>query len=214
MQKTYILIFLLTGILFSHDASVVRINYPGGGDWYGNKTVWTNIFSQLKSILDISLPAREAAYKVTDPEFKLHPFAYIAGHGNINFNESELPLLRTYLTSGGFLFADDDYGMDTSFRKQMKRIFPELTFTELPFSHPIYHAVYDFPNGLPKIHEHDGGPPKGLALIYEGRVVCFYSYNTDISDGCEDPEIHNDPPQKREQALRMAINIFIYALTH
>jgi hypothetical protein len=210
--KFIALTLLLACSSFAQDLSVVRINYPGGGDWYGNKTMWLNVFSKIKNNLGIAAADREVSLKVLDPQFKLHPFAYISGHGNINFTEEEIYALRTYLIAGGFLFADDDYGMDKSFRKQMKRVFPELNFTELPFSHPIYQNVYNFPNGLPKIHEHEGGPPKGLALIYEGRIVCFYSYNTDISDGCEDPEIHNDPPEKREQALQMAVNIFLYPL--
>ena len=162
--------------------------------------------------MNISVKRQEQAHKILDPEFALTPIAYIAGHGNISFNDAEADALRQYLVSGGFLYADDDYGMDKSFRKQMKKVFPELNFVELPFSHPIYHNVYNFNNGLPKIHEHDGGPPKGLGLIYKGRLVCFYSLNTDISDGCEDPEIHNDPPEVREQALKMALNIFVYGL--
>ncbi|HES59738.1 MAG TPA: DUF4159 domain-containing protein, partial [Caldithrix sp.] len=138
--------------------------------------------------------------------------AYIAGHGNISFDEDEIIKLRSYLIHGGFLIADDDYGMNLSFRREMKKVFPELNFVELPFSHLIYHIHYHFDQGLPKIHEHDGGPPKGYGLIYEGRLVCFYSFNTDLSDGCENQEIHNDPPEKHEQALRMMVNIVLYAL--
>lgn len=198
--------------IYAQEISPVRIHYSGGGDWYGNKTTWINILEKAHNELNISVKRQEQAHKILDPEFALTPIAYIAGHGNISFNDAEADALRQYLVSGGFLYADDDYGMDKSFRKQMKKVFPELNFVELPFSHPIYHNVYNFNNGLPKIHEHDGGPPKGLGLIYEGRLVCFYSLNTDISDGCEDPEIHNDPPEVREQALKMALNIFVYGL--
>jgi len=196
----------------AQDIAPVRVHYSGGGDWYGNKTTWKNILRKAKRELNIAIKEKEVAYKILEPEFSSSPIAYIAGHGNINFSLDEAAAFRQYLVSGGFLFADDDYGMDNSFRKQMKKVFPELNFVELPFSHPIYQTVYTFRNGLPKIHEHDGGPPKGLGLIYEGRLVCFYSFNTDISDGCEDEQIHNDPPKVREEALKMAVNILIYAL--
>jgi len=210
MLKLIILFFLIS-TTFGQEIVPVRIHYSGGGDWYGNKTSWTNILSKAKRELNLKVSNQEKALKILDPEFFKHSFCYIAGHGNISFSDEEANVLREYLISGGFLYADDDYGMDKSFRKQMKKIFPELNFVELPFSHPIYHSVYNFNNGLPKIHEHDGGAPKGLGLIYDDRLVCFYSFNTDISDGCEDGEIHNDPPEKRDSALRMALNILIYA---
>ena len=194
------------------EISVVRIKYSGGGDWYGNKTTFINLFSRLAGELRIKTPYREANAEISDESFVNYPLAYLAGHGNIRFSDAEAERLRDYLISGGFLFADDDYGMDPSFRREMHKVFPELKFVELPFNHPIYSIYYQFPNGLPKIHEHDGGPPKGLGLIYEGRLVVFYSLNTDISDGCENPEVHNDPPEKHEYALRMGINILLYAL--
>lgn len=208
----FFIILFFVSKLFCQESAVVRIHYSGGGDWYGNKTTWKNILNKADNDLKIAVNTAEKSYKILDAEFSSFPFAYISGHGNISFNDDEVTVLRNYLTSGGFLYADDDYGMDKSFRKQMKKVFPELNFVELPFTHSIYKSVYTFSNGLPKIHEHDGGPAKGLALIYEGRLVCFYSLNTDISDGCEDEEIHNDSPQVRDQALKMAINIFIYAL--
>ena len=147
-----------------------------------------------------------------DESFYNYPVAYIAGHGNIKLSDQEAERLRTYLISGGFLFADDDFGMDIPFRREMKKVFPELNFVELPFSHPIYNIYYEFPNGLPKIHEHEGGPPRGFGLIYKERLVVFYSFNTDISDGCEDLEIHNDPPENHLAALRMGLNILLYAV--
>lgn len=212
MYSKILIISFIVKFVFAQEISPVRIHYSGGGDWYGNKTSWINILTKAKDELNLPVARQEKAYRILDPEFVFSPFAYIAGHGNINFSDDEAEALREYLVSGGFLYADDDYGMDKSFRKQMKKVFPELNFTELPFSHLIYHSVYNFNNGLPKIHEHDGGPPKGFGLIYEGRLVCFYSFNTDISDGCEDVEIHNDPPEIREQALNMALNILIYGL--
>jgi hypothetical protein len=212
----FILLFGFIGSIIGqisiNDVTVVRIKYGGGGDWYGNKTTFINLFEKIKNSTDVKTTYKEVSYSLEDEEFFNFPIAYIAGHGNIKFNENEVKRLRTYLTSGGFLFADDDYGMDVSFRREMKKVFPELNLVELPFNHKIYHQFYSFPNGLPKIHEHDGGPPKGLGLIYEGRLIVFYSFNTDLSDGCENAEIHNDPPQKRQQALKMAMNIILYAL--
>ena len=217
-QVFYSLIVLFPFLLFAQinerpgDFTVVRIKYDGGGDWYGNKTTFKNIFQVMSDELKIRTTLKEKTASIMDESFFNYPVAYIAGHGNIKFSDEEAERLRTYLMSGGFLFADDDYGMDISFRREMKKVFPELSFVELPFSHPIYNIYYEFPNGLPKIHEHDGGPPRGFGLIYKGRLVVFYSFNTDISDGCEDPEIHNDPPENRQTALRMGLNILLYAM--
>ena len=214
----YILILLIPSLLFAQtnktkgEFTVVRIKYDGGGDWYGNKTTFKNLFQMMSGDMDINTAPRENTASIMDESFFNFPVAYIAGHGNISFSDDEVERLRIYLSSGGFLFADDDYGMDMSFRREMKKVFPELNFVELPFTHPIYNIYYDFPEGLPKIHEHDGGPPRGLGLIYKGRLVVFYSFNTDISDGCEDPEIHNDPPENRLAALRMGVNILLYSL--
>ena len=212
----FILLFGFLGSIIGqvsiNDVTVVRIKYGGGGDWYGNKTTFINIFEKIQNATGIKTIYKEVTYSLEDKEFFNYPIAYIAGHGNIKLTDNEIKRLRTYLTSGGFLFADDDYGMDLSFRREMKKVFPELNLVELPFNHKIYHQFYSFPNGLPKIHEHDGGPPKGFGLIYEGRLVAFYSFNTDISDGCENTEIHNDPPGKRLLALKMAMNIILYAL--
>jgi hypothetical protein len=192
--------------------SVVRIKYDGGGDWYGNKTTFINLFHRFSQETSIRTSYREATAEIMDESFFNCPISYLAGHGNIKFSDDEVRKLRVYLTSGGFLFADDDYGMDMSFRREMKKVFPELNFVELLFNHPIYNINFKFPNGLPKIHEHAGGPPKGLGLIYDDRLVVFYSFNTDLSDGCENTEIHNDPEEKREAALKMGVNILLYAL--
>jgi hypothetical protein len=194
--------------------TVVRIKYDGGGDWYGNKTTLRNLLQFMSQELDIKTTLSEKTSSILDKSFFNYPTAYLAGHGNIKLSDEEAQRLRTYLISGGFLFADDDYGMDKSFRREMKKVFPELNFVELPFSHPIYKVYFNFPNGLPKIHEHDGGPPRGFGLIYEDRLVVFYTFNTDISDGCEDSEIHNDPPEKRQAALQMGVNILLYSLLY
>jgi hypothetical protein len=197
-----------------NEFTVVRIKYDGGGDWYGNKTTLRNLLQFMSEELGLKTTHLEKTSSILDESFFNYPTAYLAGHGNIKLSDEEAQRLRRYLISGGFLFADDDYGMDKSFRREMKKVFPELNFVELPFSHPIYKVYFDFPNGLPKIHEHDGGPPRGFGLIYEDRLVVFYSFNTDISDGCEDSEIHNDPPEKRQAALRMGVNILLYSLLY
>lgn len=194
--------------------TVARIKYRGGGDWYGNRTTFPNLFRYMREHARVNTAPREVTTEIMDKDLFKYPITYIAGHGNIKFSDDEVARFRKYLTHGGFLWADDDYGMDPAFRREMKKVFPELPWVEIPFSHAIYHMAFDFPNGLPKIHKHAGGPPHGLALFYEGRMVVFYSFNTDISDGCEDPDIHGDPPEKRESALKMGTNILLWALTH
>lgn len=199
-------------VLSQNAISVVRIKYDGGGDWYGNRTTFANIFAFMRDHLNLDTNEKEVTLAVSDRDFFKYPIAYIAGHGNIKFSDAEAGRLRDYLIKGGFLWADDDYGMDAYFRREMKKVFPDAEWVELPFSHPIYHIFYQFPNGLPKIHKHAGGPPHGYALFYEGRMVSFYSFNTDISDGCEDPGTHDDPPEIRRAALQMGTNILLWAL--
>jgi len=213
MHKIVFLLFVMVLTSASAQEAVpVRIHYSGGGDWYGNKTSWVNILKKARTEAGINSGIREKAHRILDAEFQSFPIAYLSGHGNISFSGKEAAAFRQYLVSGGFLFADDDFGMDKHFRREMKKVFPELNFVELPFNHPIYHIYYKFNSGLPKIHEHAGGPPKGLGLLYRGRLICFYSFNTDISDGCEDAAIHKDASDIRQQALKMAVNIFLYAL--
>ncbi|RKZ21499.1 hypothetical protein DRQ18_04365, partial [bacterium] len=148
------------------------------------------------------------------PEIFSHPFVFVTGHGNIVFSEEEIKNIRRYLENGGFIYVDDDYGMDEYIRREIMRIFPSRKLVEVPFDHPIYHIFYDFPQGLPKIHEHYKGPPKGYGIFMDGRLALFYTYNTNISDGWADPEVHRDPPLKRELAIKMGINILLYALTY
>ena len=210
-----ILVSMFSTISFAQQpVTIARIKYDGGGDWYGNRTTFVNLFNYMRNNTNMVTSDKEIALEITDKDFFKYPIAYIAGHGNIKFSEEEVLRLRQYLISGGFLWADDDYGMDPSFRREMNKVFPDLKWVKLPFSHPIYHIKYQFPNGLPKIHKHAGGPPQGLALFYEGRMVSFYSFNTDISDGCEDPDIHGDPQDIRESALKMGTNIVLWALIH
>ncbi len=208
----FLVLLLAVAAQTQEPVTVGRIKYGGGGDWYGNRTTFVNLFNYVKDHTRVNVAEKEKTVQVEDKDLFNFPIIYMAGHGNIKFSEKEVSRLRKYLENGGFLWADDDYGMDKSFRREMKKVFPELDWTELPYSFPIYHTVFEFPNGLPKIHKHDGGPPHGLGLFYEGRLVAFYSFNTDISDGCEDADIHNDPQQIREKALKMGTNILVYAL--
>ena len=194
--------------------TIARVKYGGGGDWYVGQTQIPNLLKGLSERTTMETADKQEVIKLTDKELYSYPFIYMTGHGNVSFTEEEVEALRLYLTRGGFLWANDDYGMDKSFRREMKRVFPNKDLLEVPFDHKLYHCYYDFPTGLPKIHEHDGKPPRGYGIFHEGRMVVFYEYESDIGDGLENPEVHNDPPEKREQALRMAINIVIYALTH
>jgi hypothetical protein len=194
---------------------VARLKYDGGGDWYSNPSSLPNLARALRDRTPVRIDRLdEARVSLMDEDLFNYPFLYMNGHGNVRFSEAEVGRLRRYLTSGGFLFADDNYGMDESFRREMARVFPERELVEVPFDHPIYHSFYSFPNGPPKIHEHDGGPPEGLGIFDGSRLAVFYTYEADIGDGLEDPEVHHDPPEKREAAMRMAINVAFYALTH
>ncbi len=194
---------------------VARVKYGGGGDWYGNKTSLGNLLRALGERTSVKVASeKEEAVEIMDTEFFNFPFLWMSGHGNVRFTRREAERLREHLTSGGFLFADDDYGMDKSFREQMKQVFPDKQLVELPFTHPIYHSFYDLSQGPPKVHEHDGLPPRGYAIVHQGRVVVFYTHEADIGDGLEDPEIHGDPPEKREGAMKMAINVVLYSLTN
>ena len=198
----------------SSDFTIARLKYRGGGDWYSDPTSLPNLLAQVQQRLGTSASGEDARIAVMDEALFTYPFAYLTGHGNVDFSDEEAAQVRLYLTSGGFLWADDCYGMDSSFRKAMRKVFPDAELVELPFSHEIYHIVYPFPQGLPKIHEHDGGPPHGYGIIRDGRLVVFYSFNTDIGDGLEDADVHGDSPETREAAMRMAVNIASYALTH
>jgi len=209
-----VLITLLPGLLFGQELVLARIKYGGGGDWYNDPSLIPNLSREINERTSVRAEEEEAVLSLSDEELFNYPFIFLTGHGNIRLNPREIENLRTYLTSGGFLYADDDYGMDESFRREMKRVFPDKEFVELPFDHEIYHIFYDFPNGLPKIHEHDNLSPQGFGMFHEGRLILFYTYETNISDGWVDADVYNDPPEKREAAFKMGINIVVYALTH
>ena len=192
---------------------MAKLKYNGGGDWYANKTALPNLADFCNKNLSTNFKIDDETVEVGSPDLYQYAYIYMTGHGNVVFNPSEAENLRNYLISGGFLHIDDNYGLDAYIRLEMKKVFPELEFIELPFDHPIYKQKFEFSNGLPKIHEHDNKPPQGFGLIYEGKLVCFYSYETDLGNGWEDQRIHNDPEEKRREALRMGANIIAYALT-
>jgi Domain of unknown function (DUF4159) len=200
-----------------HSATAFRmgqLHYSGGGDWYGDQTSLPNLAQQLHERAGMEVDTDVAHPTPLDDELFACPMIFMAGHGNVRLSDDDVERLRWYFAHGGFLWADDDYGMDTSFRREMRKVFPDDELVELPYDHDLYHGVYDFPHGPPKIHEHDGGPARGFAIFHDGRMVVFYTFDTDIGDGLENAEVHGDPPDKREQAMRMAIDIVAYALTH
>jgi hypothetical protein len=194
--------------------TIARLKYAGGGDWYNDPQEEPTLlqFVQQNTLIDVN-PVYEFV-DINDEALFSYPFIFLTGHGNINFTDAEAKRLRTYLENGGFLYADDDYGMDKAFRREMKKVFPEQDLVELPFSYGLYHCQFDFPNGVPKTHEHDGKPPQGFGLFHNGRLVVYYTYESNPSDGWDPPDVHNDPPNKREEALRFGTNIVVWALTH
>jgi hypothetical protein len=188
------------------------LKYNGGGDWYANiETSLKNLISFCNKNLNTNINTEQAVVEVGNPEIFNYPFIHMTGHGNVVFNTQEAQNLRNYLLAGGFLHVSDNYGLDQYIRREMKKVFPELDFVEVPFNHPIYHQKFNFDKGLPKVHEHDGNQPKGLALVYQGRIVCFYDFECDLGDGWENSEIHNDSEEKRQAALKMGANIISYA---
>ena len=193
---------------------VARLHYSGGGDWYWGGSAVPNLLKFLRDNTDFPVDTIERQVTIMDAELFRYPFLFATGHGIIRFSTEEKERLRQYLAGGGFLFVNDSYGMDHTFRKEMASLFPEREVVELPFDHPIYHCFYDFPNGPPKIHEHDNKPPRGYAIILNGRVVLYFLVESDIGDGWEDPQVHNDPAEKRSDALRMGVNILAYALLY
>ncbi|MEZ4652268.1 MAG: DUF4159 domain-containing protein [Candidatus Eisenbacteria bacterium] len=194
--------------------SIARLQYGGGGDWYSNPSSLPNLAEAVRERTSIAVEGtEEMRVSILDPEFFNFPYVYMNGHGNVRFTDAELTRLRKYLLAGGFLFADDNYGMDESFRREMARLFPDRKLVEVPFDHPIYHCFYDLRQGPPKVHEHDGKPSQGFGIFDGNRLMVFYTYQADIGDGIEDPEEHKDPPDVREAAMKMAINTVVYAMT-
>ncbi len=198
---------------FGQPLKIAKLKYDGGGDWYANKTALPNLIEFCNRNLGTDIARDEEIVEVGSPDLFTFPYVYMTGHGNVVFTDQQAENLRKYLMSGGFLHIDDNYGLDQFIRVEFKKVFPNLNFVEIPFDHPIYHQKYDFSEGLPKIHEHDGLPPQGFGIFYEGRLVCFYSYESDLGNGWEDKSIYNDPEEVRQKALKMGANIISYVFT-
>ncbi|MDL1892124.1 DUF4159 domain-containing protein [Sphingobacteriales bacterium CHB3] len=193
---------------------IARLKYSGGGDWYNDQSAEVNLLRFVRENTTIHVEPTYEFVDLNSEQLFTYPMLFMTGHGNISFSEQEVRRLRTYLENGGFLYADDDYGMDKAFRREMKKIFPGQELVEMPFSHGIYRSRFEFPNGPPKTHEHDGKPAQGFGLFHNGRLVVYYTYESNPSDGWADPEVHNNTPQKREEALKFGTNIIVWALTN
>jgi hypothetical protein len=207
-----ILVFSASAMLAQSSFQIALLKYGGGGDWYANPTSLPNLIEFCNKNLNMNINKEPATVEVGSPEIFNYPFVHMTGHGNVVFNAQEAENLRNYLRAGGFLHIDDNYGMDKYIRPELKKLFPESPLVELPFSHEIYHQKYEFKSGLPKIHEHDGLPPKGYGIFVDGRLVIFYTYETDLGDGWEDPSVHKDPEEIRQLALRMGANIIQFVM--
>lgn len=192
---------------------IAKMKYGGGGDWYANKTSLPNLIEFCNRNLKTNINPEEAVVEPGSVELFQYPFIHLTGHGNVVFSQDEAQNIRKYLMAGGFLHLDDNFGMDKFIRREMKKVFPELDFVEIPFSHPVYHQKFNFANGLPKVHQHDGKPAQGFGLFYQGRLVCFYSFECDLGNGWEDQTIYNDPEEIRQLALKMGANLLMYATT-
>lgn len=193
--------------------TIGRLQYDGGGDWYANPSSLPNLLAAIRAATDLPVAEREVTVTLDSPALWDVPYLYMTGHGNVRFTDREVAQLRRYLEAGGFLHADDNYGMDESFRRELARVFPERALVDVPLDHPIYHLVHDLPQGLPKVHEHDGKPARGLGVFLGNRLAVFYSYESDLGDGWEDADVHGDPAAIRDAALRMGVNLFAYAVT-
>jgi len=208
-----VLTLVSQSIGIAQELKIAKLKYNGGGDWYANKTALPNLIAFCNATLNTNIAAEEDVVEVGGPEIFLYPYIYMTGHGNVVFSDQEAENLRNYLLGGGFLHIDDNYGLDKFVRLEMKKVFPNIDFVEVPFDHLIYHQKFDFDKGLPKIHEHNGKPAQGFGIIFEGRLVCYYSYETDLGNGWEDQRIYNDPEYLRQLALRMGANIIQYSFT-
>jgi hypothetical protein len=211
----YILLFIVTSWFFfpcsgQNQLKIGLLKYKGGGDWYANPSSLPNLIKFCNQNLNTNISPADVTVDADSKDIFNLPLVHMTGHGNVIFSEEDVKNLRKYMLAGGFLHIDDNYGMDPYVRREMKKVFPELEFIELPFSHPIYHQKYKFPDGLPKIHEHDNKRPQGFGLVYEGRLVCLYTYECDLGDGWEDREVHNSSAEKHLEALKMGANIISY----
>lgn len=206
---TLFIFWVITNLSFAQNQGVkiALLKYNGGGDWYSDPTALPNLIKFCNANLKTNIHPEPSTIETGTSEIFNFPFVHLTGHGNIIFSENETINLRTYLEGGGFLHCDDNYGLDEYFRREMKKVFPEKEFVELPPSHPVFHQKYTFKEGLPKIHEHDNKPPQAFGLFIEERMVCLYTYESDLGDGWEDADVHNDPEETRLKALKMGANI-------
>ena len=212
-MKSILIIIFSISLLSGQSFSIARVHYGGGGDWYSNASSLPNLLKYLERNTTMSVYNKENKIKLTIENLNQNPYLYLNGHGNIKFNDDEVIALRSALMNGSFLHADDNYGMDKSFRREMKKVFPNKEFVNLPNNHPVFDSYYDFPNGLPKVHEHDNKPPQALALFEEERMIVLYTYESDLGDGWEDGSVHQNPWPIRESALKMGVNIIYFVLT-
>ncbi|CAM1353256.1 DUF4159 domain-containing protein [Tenacibaculum insulae] len=213
MKKIIFFLFLLNYTIVSSQEIAV-LNYGGGGDWYANPTALPNLIKFSNRFTNTAINTKIKTVSLKDETINNYPMVFITGHGNVFFTESEIIILRNYLISGGFLHISDNYGLDKYIRRELKKLFPKSNLQELPNNHPIYHQTFSFPKGLPKIHEHDKKRAQGFGLFHKGRLVVFYDYESDLNDGWEDSEIHNNPKKTREKALKMGSNIIEYAFKY
>tara|TARA_X000001036_G_C20441510_1_gene709484 strand:- start:154 stop:795 length:642 start_codon:yes stop_codon:yes gene_type:complete len=212
-MKSILIIIFSISLLSGQSFSIARVHYGGGGDWYSNASSLPNLLKYLERNTTMSVYNKENKIKLTIENLNQNPYLYLNGHGNIKFNDDEVIALRSALMNGSFLHADDNYGMDKSFRREMKKVFPNKEFVNLPNNHPVFDSYYDFPNGLPKVHEHDNKPPQALALFEGERMIVLYTYESDLGDGWEDGSVHQNPWPIRESALKMGVNIIYFVLT-
>lgn len=213
MRKISAILFtILICTASGQEFTIARVHYSGGGDWYSDPSSLPNLLNYVSSATNMKTAA-EARVKLTDKELTDYPYLYLTGHGNLRFSDEEAIRLRQFLLSGAFLHVDDNYGLDVSFRREIQKVFPGRSLIELPHEHPLFSAYFSFPEGLPKIHEHDGKPPQAYAIFDGDRIMLLYTYESDLGDGWEDPEVHNNPWAVRETALKFGVNIVTYALT-
>ncbi len=217
MNKIFIFLLILAGNIFSqNDAGfqIARLKYDGGGDWYNDPSAEVNLLKFIQSNTNIPVKPEYVFVDLNTDNIFQYPFLFVTGHGNIVFTNSQVERLRKYLENGGFLYVDDDYGLDKAFRREMKKVFPDKDLVELPFSYGIYNCFYNFPQGPPKIHEHDKNPPQGFGIFINERLAVYYTFESNPSDGWADPDVHNDPKIKREESLKFGTNIVIWALSN
>jgi hypothetical protein len=218
MKRLFLIVYIITTqCLFPQNEGafqIARLKYDGGGDWYNGQTEEPNVLNFVKQNTNIKVKAEYTWVDISSDAIFSYPFLFMTGHGNIIFTKDEGDRLRKYCEAGGFLYADDDYGMDKAFRMEMKKIFPDKELVELPFNYDIYSDMFNFPNGVPKTHEHNGKPPQGFGIFINGRLAVYYTYESNPSDGWDDSDVHGDPPDKRLEALKFGVNLIVWALSN